>query len=48
MQAFSVKQLVFSSSATIYGFAKSNPIPETAPLSATNLTAEQSYSLSIF
>lgn len=36
MQAFSVKQLVFSSSATVYGFAKTNPIPETAPLSVTN------------
>ena len=36
MQAYSVKHLVFSSSATVYGFAKTNPIPETAPLSATN------------
>ena len=36
MQSFSVKHLVFSSSATIYGLAESNPIPETAPLSATN------------
>lgn len=36
MQAFSVKHLVFSSSATVYGLAESNPIPETAPLSATN------------
>ena len=36
MQSFSVKYLVFSSSATVYGLAESNPIPETAPLSATN------------
>ena len=36
MQSFSVKHLVFSSSATVYGLAESNPIPETAPLSATN------------
>lgn len=36
MQASSVKHLVFSSSATVYGLAESNPIPETAPLSATN------------
>ena len=36
MQSFSVKHLVFSSSATVYGLADSNPIPETAPLSATN------------
>ena len=36
MQSFSVKDLVFSSSATVYGLAESNPIPETAPLSATN------------
>jgi UDP-glucose 4-epimerase len=36
MESFSVKHLVFSSSATVYGLAESNPIPETAPLSATN------------
>lgn len=36
MQSFSVKHLVFSSSATVYGLAESNPIPETTPLSATN------------
>jgi UDP-glucose 4-epimerase len=36
MQSFSVKHLVFSSSATVYGLAESNPIPETATLSATN------------
>ena len=36
MQSFSVKHIVFSSSATVYGLAESNPIPETAPLSATN------------
>tara|TARA_A100001011_G_scaffold147805_1_gene155912 strand:- start:256 stop:1266 length:1011 start_codon:yes stop_codon:yes gene_type:complete len=36
MQSFSVKYLVFSSSATVYGLAESNPIPETAPLSTTN------------
>lgn len=36
MQSFSVKHLVFSSSATVYGLTESNPIPETAPLSATN------------
>ena len=36
MQEFSVKHIVFSSSATVYGLAESNPIPETAPLSATN------------
>ena len=36
MQEFSVKHLVFSSSATVYGLAESNPIPETAPLSSTN------------
>ena len=30
------KKLVFSSSATVYGFQDTLPIPETAPLSATN------------
>ena len=36
MQSFSVKHLVFSSSATVFGLAESNPIPDTAPLSAAN------------
>lgn len=36
MREFSVKKLVFSSSATVYGDAKQVPIPETAPRSATN------------
>jgi UDP-glucose 4-epimerase len=30
------KRVVFSSSATVYGMAEVNPIPETAPLSTTN------------
>ena len=36
MQQAGVKRLVFSSSATVYGDAKTVPIPETAPRSATN------------
>lgn len=36
MAKFAVKQLVFSSSATVYGAAEQVPIPETAPRSATN------------
>jgi UDP-glucose 4-epimerase len=31
-----VKNLVFSSSATVYGFSDTKPIPETAPLSPAN------------
>ena len=36
MREFKVKKLVFSSSATVYGDAKTVPIAETAPRSATN------------
>ena len=36
MQEFDCKNLIFSSSATVYGDAKEMPIKETAPLSATN------------
>ncbi len=36
MQALGVRSLVFSSSATVYGDPERLPIPETAPLSATN------------
>lgn len=36
MQKFDCKNLIFSSSATVYGDAKDMPIKETAPLSATN------------
>jgi len=36
MEAFAVKTLVFSSSATVYGEPKSVPIKEDFPLSATN------------
>jgi len=36
MQAHGVRNLVFSSSATVYGDAKELPITESAPLSATN------------
>ncbi|MDX1677579.1 UDP-glucose 4-epimerase GalE [Arsukibacterium sp.] len=36
MREFNVKKLVFSSSATVYGDAKTVPIDETAPRSATN------------
>jgi UDP-glucose 4-epimerase len=35
--ARSVRRIVFSSSATIYGNADSNPIPETAPLRPANV-----------
>lgn len=33
---YNCRRLVFSSSATVYGLAEHNPIPETAPLSTTN------------
>jgi UDP-glucose 4-epimerase len=36
MAEFKVKKLVFSSSATVYGFSDTKPIPETAPLSPAN------------
>jgi UDP-glucose 4-epimerase len=36
MEEFSVKKLIFSSSATVYGTAASMPINETAPLAPTN------------
>lgn len=36
MKEFNCKNLVFSSSATVYGDSKIIPIPEDAPLSATN------------
>lgn len=36
MQVYNVRNLVFSSSATVYGDPVSVPIPETASLSATN------------
>lgn len=36
MQAFDVKCLVFSSSATVYGMPERTPIDESFPLSATN------------
>lgn len=36
MEAAGVRRLVFSSSATVYGEAKSNPVDEQAPLSVTN------------
>lgn len=36
MAAHSVKNIVFSSSATVYGFSDDKPIPETAPLSPFN------------
>lgn len=36
MTKFNVKNIVFSSSATVYGFSDTKPIPETAPLSPFN------------
>ncbi|MCK5779434.1 MAG: UDP-glucose 4-epimerase GalE [Psychrilyobacter sp.] len=36
MKKYSVKKLVFSSSATVYGMNNSSPLLETMPLSATN------------
>ncbi|MBX7289962.1 UDP-glucose 4-epimerase GalE [Clostridium chauvoei] len=36
MKKYNVKNFVFSSSATVYGESKIMPIPEDAPLSATN------------
>jgi len=36
LEKFGCRNLVFSSSATVYGLAECNPIPETAPLSTTN------------
>ncbi len=37
MQKFGCKKFVFSSSATVYGISDTKPIPETAPLSPTNV-----------
>jgi UDP-glucose 4-epimerase len=36
LRQYSCPRLVFSSSATVYGLAEHNPIPETAPLGTTN------------
>ncbi len=36
MEAYGCKTIVFSSSATLYGAAKSSPIPETAPIRPVN------------
>lgn len=36
MQAYGCQRLVFSSSATVYGDPQTVPVPESAPLSATN------------
>jgi UDP-glucose 4-epimerase len=36
MSQFNVKNIVFSSSATVYGFSDTKPIPESAPLSPFN------------
>lgn len=36
MQEYGVRNLVFSSSATVYGAPQANPIPETAPTGPTN------------
>jgi UDP-glucose 4-epimerase len=36
MTEFNVKNIVFSSSATVYGFSDTKPIPESAPLSPFN------------
>jgi len=36
MTDFDIKNIVFSSSATVYGFSDTKPIPETAPLSPFN------------
>ncbi len=36
MRDFKIKNIVFSSSATVYGFSDTKPIPETAPLSPSN------------
>ena len=41
MRTRQVKTLVFSSSATVYGDPATVPLDETAPLSATNLCADQ-------
>jgi UDP-glucose 4-epimerase len=36
MSAHAIKNMVFSSSATVYGFSDHKPIPETAPLNPSN------------
>ena len=36
MKRFDVNHLVFSSSATVYGLSKDNPVSETAPTTSTN------------
>lgn len=36
LEKHNIKRFIFSSSATVYGLAEHNPIPETAPLSALN------------
>jgi len=36
MDQYQCRRIVFSSSATVYGLAETNPISETAPLSTTN------------
>ena len=47
MKEAKIKEIVFSSSATVYGDAKEIPVPESAPLGATNPYGQTKYMMEV-